>query len=255
VFRMTTHPFNLIMSNATVYETDSGYEGTAYQSGTSSAPAAIDVEGFVGAFGITRAQILSGLFEGARVYIFKCDYINPVEDHEEITVGLFGKVTLIDDRLKLEGMSLDDALNQTVGITVTPACRHTLGDSGCGLTITPATGTVTHITSNAIFRDSSRAEAADWFAYGTLEFTSGDNAGLPPLDVKRYEADGTIELFESFYYPVTVGDTFDITVGCRKTLETCRDKFNNVVNPTSGGFGGFPSVPNSSEYAEIGRKR
>lgn len=249
-FRFTTYATDLTMSNATVYLSDAGYGASSYQAGTSATPAAIDLEGFIGLAGITREKLAGGIFDGARVYIFKCDYLNPVEDYEPITSGFFGKTTLIDDRYKIEGMNLADTLNQSVGISVSPSCRHTLGNAGCGLTITPLAGAVTHVTSNTIFRDSSRSEAADWFAYGTLKFTSGPNVGLPPLDIKRYEADGTIELFEPFYYPVEVGLAFEITPGCRKTVDACRDKFDNVIN-----FGGFPSVPTGSVYSEIGRKR
>jgi uncharacterized phage protein (TIGR02218 family) len=43
--------------------------------------------------------------------------------------------------------------------------------------------------------------------------------------------------------PIEVGDTFDITAGCDKRLETCRDRFSNVVN-----FGGFPHMP-GNDYA------
>lgn len=250
VFRLTTHVRDLTMSNGEVYLSDTGYDATAYQSGSDATPAAIDLEGFVGLAGMTRAKIASGIFDGARVYIFRCDYLDPVEDYEPVTAGLFGKTTLIDGRYRIEGMSLGDTLNQSVGISVSPACRHTLGNAGCGFTITPALGAVTGVTSNTVFQDTSRSEAADWFAYGTLEFTSGPNAGLAPIDIKRYEADGTIELFEPAYYTVEVGHTFSLTPGCRKTLAACRDKFANVLN-----FGGFPSVPTSSTYGEIGRNR
>ena len=90
VFRLTTYPHDLTMSNATVYETDSGYEQTAYSTTTGFSPASIDIEGFVGVAGITRAQIASGLFDNARVFVFKCDWRTPVEDDEEVAAGFFG---------------------------------------------------------------------------------------------------------------------------------------------------------------------
>src|SRR5690606_9793479 len=96
------------------------------------------------------------------------------------------------------------------------------------------TGTLTAVTSAAIVRDATRAEAADWFGAGTLRYTSGPNVGLKPLEIKRHEADGTIETFEPAYYPPSVGDAYELVPGCRKRLADCRDKWDNVVN-----FGGF----------------
>ena len=110
-------------------------------------------------------------------------------------------------------------------------------------------GTLTHVTSTLIVRDSARTEALDYFAAGTIEITSGDNAGLRPKEIKAYSADGTIEIYEPFHYPLAVGDTYTLIPGCRKRLEDCRDKWNNVVN-----FGGFSFVPTSSTYGQVGTK-
>lgn len=247
--RLTTYPFNLIMSNGAVYETDSGYEATSYASNTSMAAASIDLEGFVGVGGITREQIASGVFDNARVYIFKCNYLSPVDDYEPVTSGFFGKTTLTDDRYRIEGMALIDALNQSVGRTYTASCGWVFGDARCGkdLTALDVVGALTSVTSSRVFRDSSRAEAADYFAAGTIQFTSGANAGLKPLEIKSYAADGTITTFEPAYYAPAIGDTFVMIPGCRKTLAACRDKWNNVLQ-----YGGFPHMPTSNTYASRG---
>ncbi|WP_230685838.1 hypothetical protein, partial [Streptococcus pneumoniae] len=81
--------------------------------------------------------------------------------------------------------ALVDQLNQTVGDTYTAACRKTFGGTefgGCQVSLAgiTVTGALTHVTSSLIIRDSSRADAADRFAAGTIEFTSGSNAGLRP---------------------------------------------------------------------------
>lgn len=248
VVRLTTYPFDLIMSNATVYKTDSGYEATAYNAGTTFAASAIDIEGFVGVAGITRAQIASGLFDGARVYILKCDFLNPVEDYEQITCGLFGKTELMDDRYRIEGMALIDALNQTTGITYTALCQRTFGDAGCGIDLSTidVTGAVTHVTSSSVIRDSSRGEAADYFTNGSIQFTSGQNAGLKPLTIRAYAADGTITTHEGFYYTPQVGDTFVMIPGCRKRKVDCQ-AWNNVPNAMA-----FWDMPTNGQYAQIG---
>ena len=265
--RLTTYPQNLTMSNATVYETDSGYEQTAYSSGTGMSPAAIDLTGFIGLAGITRDQIASGVFDNARVYIFKCDFLNPVEDYEPVTAGFFGKTTLEDEKYTIQGMSLIDALNQSSGKSYQAACSHTFGDAGCGITLSlvNVSGTLTHVSGSTIVRDSGRPEAADWFGAGTIQFTTGDNAGLKPLEIKSYADDGTITTFEPFYYTPEVGDSYILIPGCRKRLEDCRDKWGNVAvtsgthawktTPNNGGFFGFSYIPTASVVQQIGGNR
>jgi len=249
ILRMTTYPFDLAMSNSTVYETDSGYEQTAYSSGTSLASAAIDITGFVGVAGITKDQIASGIFDNARVYIFKCDFMIPVEDYEPIASGFFGKTNLEDEKYTIQGMSLIDALNQSVGKTYTALCSHTFGDTGCGkdLTALDVVGAVNVVTSSNVIRDTSRSEGADYFGAGTIKFTTGANTGLPALEIKNYADDGTITTHEPFYYLPTVGDTFVLIPGCRKRLVDCKDKWNNVINRFA-----FDNIPTGSDYSKIG---
>lgn len=265
--RLTSYPMDLTMSNATVYKTDSGYEASAYSATAGFSPASLDLEGICLVGGISRDQIASGVFDNARVYIFKCNFLSPVEDYEEITAGFFGKTTLQDEHYKIEGMSLIDAMNQSVGRTLMAQCGNTFGDDGCGITLSlvEEAGAVTHVTSSVTVRDSSRTEAADYFAAGTIRFTSGNNTGLKPLEIKSYAADGTITTFEPFYYLPEVGDTFILVPGCRRRLEDCRDKWANVAvtsgahalkqYPNKGGFFGFTHMPTQSIYQEVGGNR
>jgi len=252
--QLTHYPRNLTMSNGEVYQTGSGYDFTGYTASAGFSPSMVDLEGIAGIAGITRDQLASGLYDNARAYLFATSWAAPVEDQEPITASILGKTTLLDERYRIEDMGLIDALNQSVGMTYQPGCPKTFGGqefAGCkvNLAALTVTGTLTHKTSNLIVRDSARTEALDYFAAGTIEITSGDNAGLRPKEIKAYSADGTIEIYEPFHYPLAVGDTYTLIPGCRKRLEDCRDKWNNVVN-----FGGFSFVPTSSTYGQIGNK-
>jgi len=246
--RLTAYPHDLTMSNATVYKTDYGYEPTAFSASSSLSPSAIDLEGIVALAGVSRDALAAGVFDNARVYIFKTSFLAPVEDYEPVAAGFFGKTTLMDDAYRIEGMSLIDALNQSVGKVYAASCQHTPWDAGCG--IDPAsvtvTGTITHVTSNFVFRDASRGEAADWFGAGAITFTSGNNAGLKALEIKAYAADGTITVHESAYYTPQVGDTYSMVKGCRRRLIDCQAN-SNIINMFA-----FPHLPTSSDYLRIG---
>lgn len=251
--RLTAYPTDLKMSNGQVYVTSSGYQFTGYQSGTGTSPAAFDFEGIAGLAGIDRDTVASGVFDGARCYLFAVDWRNPVEDYEPITASTLGKTTLVDAAYRIEEMALLDALNQSVGKTYAPQCPKVFGGqefAGCKINLAAitATGTLTAVASARQITDSARTEAADYWAWGTIQFTSGPNAGLKALEIKSFAA-GVITTFEPFYYLPQVGDSYTIVPGCRKRLEDCRDKWNNVLN-----FGGFPTVPTSSIYTERGSK-
>jgi len=254
IVRLTDHPRDLLMSGGQIYKTDSGYQFTGAQGTTTTSPGVMDLEGVLAIAGIDRDEVASGVFDGARLYCFATAWNAPVEDEEPVGAATLGRTTIVDDRYKIEMMALIDALNQSVGSTYTAACPKTFGGqefAGCKVDLAPitVTGTVTHVTDGTTWRDSARTEAADWFALGTVTWTAGANAGLKAQEIKRYELDGTVETYEPAYYGVTVGDTYSLAPGCRKRLEDCRDKWDNVIN-----FGGYSFVPVSSQYQQIGTK-
>ena len=253
---LTDHPRDLVMGGHT-YLSTAGYEFTGYAATAGFSPASIDVEGIAGAAGVTRAAVGSGLFDGARCFVFATSWAAPVEDQEPITAGIFGKSTLLDDRFQIGGVSLVDALNQSVGQTYGAACPKTFCGTeyaGCGVSLAAntVTGVLTSVTSASVFTDSGRPEAADTFGAGTIQFTTGPNAGLKPIEVKSF-AGGVIATFEPFYYLPAVGDSYSMVRGCRKRLSDCQARWNgsttfsNVLN-----FGGFPWIPAGSTYAQIG---
>ena len=249
---LTHHVRDLVMSGHT-YLSTSGYDFTGYTSTASMSPSMIDLRGIVGLAGIGFDEIGSGVFDNARGYLFATTWTSPVEDEEPIVASILGKTTLQDSRYTIEEMALIDALNQSVGKTYTPACPKTFGGTeygGCNANIATftVTGALTGVTSRSIVTDSARAEAADYFGAGTIQFTSGANAGLKPLEIKSFAA-GVIETFEPFYYQPVIGDAYSMIAGCRKRLVDCRDKFNNVVN---AGF--FLNIPLSSQYSQVGQR-
>ncbi|MGI3212571.1 DUF2163 domain-containing protein [Roseovarius tibetensis] len=101
-------------------------------------------------------------------------------------------------------------------------------------------GIVTAVTDRAVFTatlDESRA-TDDWFAGGVLTWETGANAGRA-IEVKGWtRSNGRIELFLPTGYAITAGDMFRIHPGCDKRLDTCIDRFANVLN-----FRGEPYVP------------
>ncbi len=101
-------------------------------------------------------------------------------------------------------------------------------------------GLVTDVTDRAVFvAEVDEPRAIDgWFAGGVLTWETGSNAGRS-IEVKAWtQATGEIELFLPIGYAIESGDLFRIHPGCDKRLDTCIDRFANVLN-----FRGEPYVP------------
>lgn len=250
---LTEYVRDLTMGGHT-YKTDSGYEFTGLAAEAKMAPGVVDLSGIANIAGIGFDQIVSGVFDNARVYLFATTWNNPVEDEEEIGVAFMGKITQLDNRYVAELMMMIDVLNQSVGESYCARCQKRFGGqeyAGCKMDLGPltVTGTLTGVTSNSAFADSTRTEVDDWFGEGTIAFSTGANAGLKPQEIRSYTVDGAIVTHEAFHYPVEVGDAYTMIPGCRGRLEDCRDKWptSNVVN-----FGGDTFIPTQSQYQDRG---
>jgi uncharacterized phage protein (TIGR02218 family) len=177
--------------NGHTYKTDTGYEFTGYAAEANMSPGTLDLNGIASIAGISYDKVASGVFDNARVYAFATTWRNPIEDEEPIGVSILGKTTIKDTRYTIQMMMMVDALNQSVGDTYAPSCQKTFGGqeyAGCMVNFTPitVTGTITSSTSPSAFRDSARTEADDYFGEGTISFTTGQNAGLKPQEIKQY---------------------------------------------------------------------
>ena len=251
VVRLAAYPFDLVMSNGAVYQSAAGMSASSFSAETGFAASVVDIEGFIGFCGITRDALASGVFDGALAYAFMTDFLNPVEDEQEIVSSICGKTTIEDDRYRIEEMALIDLLNQTAGESISPSCRNVFGGQeygGCKINLAAitVTGTLTHVSGPLVIRDSARAEGADNFGFGSIRFTSGANAGLADIRIDAHAADGTLTLAQAPYYPLAVGDTYELEPGCRRRLIDCQ-RHGNVRRMKA-----FLYVPTSSTYTKIG---
>ena len=270
IVRLAAYPTDLVMNNGTVYSTESGYEFSGLDATDSMSPSSVDLTGILN-HGISREQLVTGVFDNARCYIFATSWKAPIEDEEPLGVMILGKTTLTDDAYRAEMMSIVDALNQSVGAVFTAQCPYTLFDQTLDGRIIASTrsrctgprsnpdgpdindykvsGSVTGVTSQYTFTDSSRAEADDWFTAGQVMFITGANAGLKPIQIKQSTSAGVITTHEPFAHAIAPTDQYLMIPGCRKRrTEDCVAKFNNGKN-----FGGQPDMPTASQSGAVGR--
>ena len=268
--RLAGHPVDLAMSNGQVYLTESGYEFSGLSASSTFASSSIDLNGILQMGAIDRDDLMAGVYDNARLYLFATSWANPVEDEEPCGLYFFGKVQIDDERYGVQLMGAIDVLSQSTGRTYSPTCPWTLFDQTLDGHVLPAhqsrctgpraapdgptlsafkvTGTVTAVASQYVIGDSGRSEPADYFAYGAIRFITGANAGLKAQEIKKFGA-GIVEVHEAFFYMPQVGDQYEMIPGCRKRLEEdCVAKWGNGPN-----FGGQRHVPAPSVYSQVGR--
>lgn len=83
-----------------------------------------------------------------------------------------------------------------------------------------------------------------YFAYGTIKFTSGQNAGYS-TDIKS-NSTGSITFALPLPHPVAVGDTYTAIAGCDRNFSTCKNRFNNVIH-----FRGEPYIPGTDNMVRL----
>jgi uncharacterized phage protein (TIGR02218 family) len=132
-----------------------------------------------------------------------------------------------------------------VGRTFQAACDAALGDARCGVNLEAAgykgTGAVITLLRDRAFLASGLGTFADsLFSFGTVEWTSGPNAGRR-VEIMMHEkagSDVTITLLGEPVRAIAAGHAFTIRAGCDKRIDSCSAKFGNAVN-----FRGFPTIP------------
>jgi uncharacterized phage protein (TIGR02218 family) len=192
------------------------------------------------ALGIVRTDLITGKWDHAAFSIFEVNYLNAAGGINTLMAGTLGEVKPGRGLYTVELRSLAQALQQPVGFVTQKTCRYRVGDAATckqDMTAFTHTGSVTTATSRQVFTDSTKAQAAEYFAEGELTWTSGPNSGYRQK-IKGFAA-GVFTLSLPAPFTTAVGNAFTAKAGCQKRLlEDCKTKFNNVLN-----FGGEPHLP------------
>lgn len=199
-----------------------------------------EVSGAFAATGLSEADLARGLYDDARVDVILVDWTDP-QQHILLDHGFVGEIRRSDTGFTAEVRSSAKAFDEERGRIYARSCSADLGDSRCGVALSPATAAVTGTDGRLSLTAPALATFPDGhFTGGRLSFTSGSNLGFAS-EVKRHAArDGlvTLQLWQATPSPIARGDSFALTPGCDKSFATCRHKFGNAVN-----FRGFPHIP------------
>jgi len=243
IFGFTDHDQTLLISG-TSFEPDSGFSASEIRASADFSVDGQDAEGALRSDRITETDILDGRWDNAAIEVWRVNW-EDVAQRVLMRRGNLGQIRRGKQVFVAEVRSLTHFLNQPVGRTYQYYCDAELGDTRCGVNLAAASysgsGSVATVAGDRTFTTAGLGGfAANWFALGRVEWTSGANAGRrAEVSIHAITAGAAqITLIEAPVRVITLGDGFFIQAGCDKQFATCRSKFGNSVN-----FRGFPAIP------------
>lgn len=243
----------------TAHDQDIVYDSNRYYSALGGDPTAlsvtdqmnpdtIDLEGLVSENilkNINETDLRTGKYDYAEIWLFLINYADTSQGIIKLRRGRFGKVEIKQGKYKASITSMTDYFSKKICETYSAECRASLFDTRCALASSDykVSGSVTATTDNRTFTDAASTRANDYFNYGYVDWTAGNNNGLK-MEVKDFSTGKKFTLFLAMPKTITVGDTYEAYPGCDKKVLTCSSKYNNIVH-----FRGEPFVPPESVIA------
>lgn len=243
VYAVTEHDQAIVIDGVTY---NPGFDVSSLRSSEGLSVDSMELRFLDGESDAALDEFQKGFWDGAEFLIFKANWKNPAHGVEEMKRGIMGEGKFQQGFHSLELRSLAQLAQQTQGAVTSKTCRARLGSTQgqfkCMADLTSFTfdSTITAVTDSRHFADSARAEADGFFSDGYVSMQTGDCAGQH-RKVKLYTTGGIL-LAQPFVGTLAIGDEYTIVAGCDRTRETCRDKFDNILN-----FQGEPDLPGADK--------
>ncbi len=239
VFALTDHD-RPILFDGLLAAPQRGLDGGALEKSVGLSVDTASVSGVLDDDAISEDDLARGLWDGARVDIYRVDWRAPHE-RAHMFAGALGEARRGVHGFELEVRGLQAPLNRPTGRVFSRSCDADVGDARCGVDLdAPAYrgfGAVTEILGARSFRASGLGGFANgWFTRGVLAWTLG---GAGEVAAHSLSTSGVvIELLDDPGPALIVGAAFSVRAGCDKRMETCALKFGAIAN-----FRGFPHMP------------
>ena len=241
-FGFTDHDRALVFDGIT-FAADSGLSAKALASSTGLSVNNSEAIGLLQSDVISDADVAAGRYDNAKVTNWMVQWDN-VDARQIKFRGTIGEITRSKGSFEAELRGLTDALNQPQGRSFLKTCSTVLGDTACRVNLDDPSfrveGRIAEVRSDGVLRLGLGGYAEGWFSHGTVVVLDGDAKDLRGA-IKADRLVGglrEIVLWEPIKADLAVGDQVQLTAGCDKCGQTCREKFTNFAN-----FQGFPHIP------------
>lgn len=213
-------------------------------------PSNCEVDFLIKSADITEADVESGKWDHGSFTVFTTNALDLRMGQMIVQRGYFGKWDQAGSRYTVELRGINEALQQVIGKVTDELCDADYGDARCGLNLAARgeihTGTLTSVTNNATFRDTSRTEGAEYFDNARGAWLTGLNAGFPFHVDTWNTSTKEFKLRRPAPFLPVAGDTYTVNRGCKKRkVPDCLDR-ENVIN-----LRGTPDVPPEEEFISV----
>lgn len=209
--------------------------------------------GLIDSGGITEQQIRAGIFNHARFWIYRVNFLDLSDGHYIWASGTTGETKFSEAGFQVEFRSKTQQLKQPIGENYTLTCTVEYGSPPCGKELEWYDFTVESVDGDEPDRIFSVVGDTTWpdgeiFNQGVIEMETGDNAGAQ-MDVETVESDTSgdnVTLLLHLPYDLVPGDTGRIRIDCNKQA---RDAVHGCLAPIRWGdqwvlhHRGFPDIP------------
>lgn len=214
------------------------------------------IDGGSPTIGISEADVLAEIWSDASVTIWLAVWTADTSvGLLPLNEGTIGPMTFRTHSFEAELRGIAERLQRATHRTYQLTCDAVLGDTRCGVSLdgSPSFRSTVNVAATADDRSFSvdfTGQTANWFQYGTIEFLTGNNAGLKREIISHtLNADSPVTenliLLISMPFEVTAGDSVRLTAGCDKRATTCAIKFSNKDR-----FRGFDMIPTQETILE-----
>lgn len=193
----------------------------------------------------TEAEIRGGRFDFATMNIFLLNYEDINMGTIPLLKGKLGEVVIEDNLVRVDIRGMTQYLQQKMGELYSVGCQATFGDDRCKIDADLSIYTKAFTVNSADASHPKRifnivevlGDIDNYYTGGYIHWLTGNNANTK-MDIKVYwQTNQRVELYEPMVRDIQPADTGNIIVGCNKKFETCKTKFDNIIN-----FRGFPHL-------------
>lgn len=240
---LTSHDRDLWF-NALCHRAAPGMVPSAIETGRSMTPGSVDISGAITSDALTRADLLAGLWDGARLTLHAVDWQAPDVGSVFLVRGTLGRVETNGAGFSVELSGGLGALDRPVTETTSPQCRADLGDQRCRVDLRARTLVDRCLSADGHLVTTTQFYLDGRFSLGRLRWLNGPLAGR---SITILQQQGAALTLVDPVTPDVTGHLFELVEGCDRTLATCVDRFANAVN-----FQGEPHLPGNDLLTRYG---
>lgn len=162
------------------------------------------------------------------------DHIGSYLDAKVVFDGFIQSISFPEKRMEASCVPIIGSLSFETGWPYQIQCNAKFGDAYCKvnkeLAANKVTSAATGGTTTAVIDTVNLTQADDYWNFGTVTFTSGNNDGASRKVVDFDNATKKAILDYALDNAVIAGDAFIIYRGCDKTLAMCGTTYSNTDN-------------------------